>query len=215
MTTKTKAQIAKVRSAVRKHLLQGVAKQAGVDTAQAALDTARGGMYACTVMAAIAADGDKVVFIETTEALMTDFRGNVRGIAVKYNMEQAKDKQGKLQVDGDGNPRYKVPGSLSTAKSVLGKAFDNAIDLGTTAKPESFGAIRTANDIARDETAKAAATPTDKTRQSIQGKLDKIGAALPELSNPALKALDKLLNAVVEQACKAKPTSAASAKRVA
>jgi hypothetical protein len=182
-----------INTAIRKYLLAGVAKQSGVDEAQAALDAARGGMYACTVQAAIAAQGDKAAFVGTVDKLMDDFRGNVRGIAVRHNMEQAKDKTGKLAVDSDGNPRFKVPGSLSTAKSVLGGAFDHKIELGTIAKPNSFGSVRDAATLAKAEAKAEAATPDDKVRAKIAGHLESIASQLTKMDSKSLKALESLL----------------------
>jgi len=185
--------MANIKSTIRKYLMAGVAKQSGVIEAQAALDAAKGGMYACTVQAAIAAKGDKAAFVETCDKLMDDFRGNVRGIAVKHGMEQAKDKTGKLAVNSDGNPRYLVPGSLSTAKSVLGGAFDHKIGLGTITKPNSFGSVRDAASVAKAEAKAAAATPDDKVRASITAHLEAISGQLAKMDSKSLKALDTLL----------------------
>jgi len=177
-----------INTAIRKYLLAGVAKQSGVDEAQAALDAARGGMYACTVQAAIAAKGDKAAFVGTVDKLMDDFRGNVRGIAVRHNMEQAKDKTGKLAVDSDGNPRFKVPGSLSTAKSVLGGAFDHKIELGTIAKPNSFGSVRDAATLAKAE-AKAEA---DKVAKETADKLNEADGMIFQTEKQLTEFGDKL-----------------------
>lgn len=197
----------KTASTIRKFLLAGVAKAAGVAVIEASLVAARGGMYACTVQAAIAAKGIKADFITALETLMDDFRANRRGIAVKYDMEQACDKQGRLKTDSDGNPVYKVPGSLSTAKSVLGQSFDHEIDLGTIKNPNSFTAIREACDVAKAESAKANATPDDKLRNSIAGHLETITAQLGGMDSASLKALNSLLAKVAKG-------SVASAKQV-
>ena len=199
-----------VAAAIRKYLISGVALQAGVDTAQAKLDTARGGMYACTVQAAIAANGDKAAFVDTCDTLMADFRSNSRGIAAKYNLDQATTKQGTPAVNKDGDPIYKVPPSLSVAKSVLGGAFDHEIDLGSIKEPQSFGAIRDAATSAREERTVANATPADKVRASVQEHLNTIGAQLASLDIKALRALNSLLGTVAKENT-ATPTAARKA----
>ena len=181
------------RSTVRKYLVAGVAKQAGVEQIQRDLENARGGMYTCAVQAAISCKGEKEVFIETIEALMNDFRSNSRGIAAKYDIEQAKDKQGNPAVDGEGNPRYKVPSSLSTAKSSLARAFDYDVDLGTIAKPNSFSSIRDAASVAADEYKASNASPDDKVRAEINVSLTAIQAQLAGMDSKSLAALNTLL----------------------
>lgn len=190
--------MATLKSTIRKYLLAGVAKQAGVAVLEAQLVEARGGMYACSVQAAIAAKGDKAAFVETVDSLMDDFRSNKRNIATKFEMDQAQDKHGKLKVDNDGNPVYKVPGSLSTAKSVLASGFDHGIDLGTISKPNSFGSIRDAAQHAKAEQAVANATPDDKVRASIAGHLESIASQIAKLDTKSLKALNTLLAATVK-----------------
>ena len=208
MTISTK----KVASAIRKCLVSAVAAQSGVDSAQAILDGKRAGMYGHCVLAAIAANGDKGLFIGACDSLMAEFRSNQRGIAVKYSMEQAQTKQGKPAVDSDGNPIFKVPGSLSTAKSTLGRAFDNGIPLVTDGKPNAFSAIRDAASVAADEKAAASATPADKSRASIRESLTAIGDALAKLDAKSLKALDTLLRATAKSLKPATPASRKASK---
>lgn len=201
-----------IRATVRKYLVSAIAAQAGVTEAEETLQRVRAGMYTCTVLAAISADGDKAVFIEVCEALMQDFRANKRGIAKKYGVEQAKDKQGNLKTDSEGNPVYKVPGSLSTAKSVLGKSFDWGTGLGTIEAPNAFTAIRDAGTVARDEKAKAAAPKVSKAMVTAQGHLARIAEALEYLDAKSLKALNVLLESTAKQLLDGiAPTSAAKA----
>lgn len=202
-----------IPSKIRSLLIKAVGSQAGVDAAQMTLDGKRAGMYTHCVLAAIAAGGDKAVFITACDDLMAEFRSNKRGIAVKYNMEQAQNKQGKLAVDKDGNPIYKVPGSLSTAKSTLGRGFDNAIDMGSATEPQAFSAIRDAASVAASEKAASNATPDDKIRDQIRGSLATIEAGLAKLDSKSLKALNTLLNAAAKGVQPVNPASRAAAKR--
>lgn len=127
---------------VRQYLIDGISQESDVRELESKLGAAREGMYVCGVKAAIKA-GDKESFMSEVEKLENDCRTNARGIAEKYGIAQAKDTHGELKTDEDGNPIYKVPSSLSTVKSVLGKAFDEKIDMGTIRAPVSFGKIRT------------------------------------------------------------------------
>jgi hypothetical protein len=196
-----------IASKIRSLLVKAVASQAGVDAAQVTLDGKRAGMYTYCVLAAITAAGDKAVFITACEALMVEFRSNTRGIAVKYNVEQAMTKQGNPATDSDGNPVYKVPGSLSTAKSTLGRGFDNDIDMGSIKNPGAFSAIRDAASVAAAEQATANATPADKVRASIRASLATIEASLAKLDHAPLKALNTLLNAAAKSTQAVTPAS--------
>ncbi len=211
MTISTK----KVSAAIRKNLVAAVAAQSGVDSAQVILDGKRAGMYGHCVLAAISANGDKGLFIGACDALMAEFRSNKRGIAVKYSMEQAQTKQGKPAVDSEGNPIFKVPGSLSTAKSTLGRAFDNGVPLVTDGSPNAFSAIRDAASVAADEKAAANATPNDKARANIRESLTAIGDALAKLDGKSLKTLDRLLQATAKGLKPANPASRKAAKAAA
>jgi len=168
-------------------------------------------MYTCTVQAAIAAKGDRTAFIETVDALMNDFRGNVRGIAEKHDVEQAMDKQGRPQTDKDGNAVYKVPGSLSSAKYVLNRGFEYGIDFGSIKEPQAFSAIRDAASVAAAESSAANATPLDKQIATAQGHLDAIAKSLNALDLPSLKALNKALAAYRKDTQAKSKTTAAKA----
>jgi len=185
--------ISTVKAAIRKHLLAGIKQAPAVAKAEAVLQEKRAGMYVCSVLAAIAAKGDKALFVEVIEALSDDFRTDKRGIAVKHACKQAKDKKGNLKADKNGNPIYVVPGSLSTAKSVLGGAFDNGIDLGTAKSPNTFGNIRDAASVAKAEKAKANETPDDKVRGKIAAHLESIASQSASMDSKSLKALESLL----------------------
>ena len=189
-----------VRTAVRKHLLNGIAKQAGVEELMQQVEDARAGMYTHGVLAAIAADGDGAVFEEVCDTLADDFRTNRRGIAEKYNCDQQRDKQGKLKTDKDGNPVYKVPSSLSSMRSHLKAAFEFGTDLGTAKKPAAFSAIRTANQVAREEAAKAARTPADEARDALAEIMQEISDAVSEASVEEINVIAELLQAVAAQA---------------
>ena len=163
---------------IRDYLLDGIQKQSGVIELENRLTQAREGMYVCGVKAAIVA-GDRESFLTAAEKLMDDFRANRRKIAEKHGMEQAKDTHGNLKEDGEGNPVYTVPSSLSTVKSVLSKAFEAGIDFGTLEEPESFGAIRTALKVAR-EAEQAATGDSDATEGSEESPTTIATADAPE-----------------------------------
>ena len=200
---------------IRDYLLAGVAKQAGVVDLEAKLSEARDGMYTCGVKAAIVAE-DKQAFVAACEKLMNDFRRNLRNIATKHNMPQAKDTHGALKTDDDGNEIYTVPSSLSTVKSVCSKAFDAGIDFGTIDKPESFGAIRTALKAARDaaepEVKAEALTGDAKRRADGKELLASVADSLDGYSGKALTAILKLIKALAKMEPEA-PVSAAKAKK--
>ncbi len=188
---------------IRDYLLAGIAAQAGVQTLEAQLTEAREGMYTCGVKAAIVADG-KQAFVEAAEKLMADFRRNLRGIAERHNMAQAKDTHGNLKTDDNGNEVYTVPSSLSTVKSVCSKAFDNGISFGPLESPESFGAIRTALKVARDTSTPADDAPelTGDAKRRADGRdlLVSVGDSLDGYSGKALTAILKLIRALAKYA---------------
>lgn len=192
-----------IKTAIRKHLLAGIAKQAGVDALIQELDAARAGMYTHGVLAAIAAKGDAKAFSETCETLADDFRFNRRGIAVKFNCEQAKDKQGKDKVDADGNPIYKVPSSLSAMRSHLTQAIEHGVDLGTASKPNPYRAIKDAKDVAKAEAATANLSADDKAKQATRETLLAIADRVDALEGKALKAAIALINATAKEIDKA------------
>lgn len=190
-------------NSIRDYLLAGIAKQAGVQTLEAELVTAREGMYTCGVKAAIVSE-DKQAFLDAAEKLMADFRRNLRDIATKHNMPQAKDTHGELKTDEDGNAIYTVPSSLSSVKSVCSKAFDAGINFGTIDKPASFGAIRTALKAARDADSGEPSEDTvvltgdDKRRADGREVLAAIGDSLDGYSGKALTAILKLIKALAK-----------------
>ena len=188
---------------VRKHLLAGIAKQSGVDTLIAELDAARAGMYVHGIQAAIACKGDGTVFTTVCDTLRDDFRANRRGIAAKFNCDQAKDKQGTLKVDSEGNPVYKVPSSLASMASHIKSAFEFGVDLGTAAKPSPFSAVRDACQVAREAKKAASASPEDKLRAELRDTLTDIGTSIDALDAKALKIVAKMLQAVGESIAKA------------
>jgi len=192
-----------INSAIRKCLLAGIAKQAGVEALIIELDAARAGMYVHGVQAAIAAKGDGQAFAAVCDKLRDDFRANLRGIAVKFNCDVAKDKQGNPKADADGNPVYKVPSSLASMASHIKSAFEFGIDFGTKAKPSSFGAIRDAVQVARAEKQAATASPEDKLRAELRDTLADIATGLDTLDAKALKVVAKMLQAVGESIAKA------------
>ena len=200
--------MAKVVNKVRAYLLKGVAKQAGVEALEAQLEEARGGMYACMMQAAAVA-GNKEAFIAEVETLESDFRSNKRGIAVKFNCEQAIDRDKKPRVDANGNPIYRVPSSLSTAKSVIGQAFDRGTDVGTEKKPSSFGAVRTANKLAKEAEEKAAMSKDDKRAAEAAELLAEVSNMLTGIEGKALTALIKLVKALHKAATAAAESEAA------
>jgi hypothetical protein len=185
-----------IKANIRKNLLNGIAKQAGVIELETKLENARAGMYTHGVLAAIAAKGDAQAFTEVCDTLRDDFRANRRNIAVKYNCDIAKDKQGNAKSDSDGNPVYKVPSALSSMASHLKAAFEFGVDVGTAKKPAAFSAIRTAVSVARDEKAKADATPEDKLRDGLREQLADLSERLGELDARQLKIVAKLINSV-------------------
>jgi hypothetical protein len=194
---------------VRAYLLKGVAKQAGVEALEAQLEEARGGMYACMMQSAIVA-GSKEAWLIEVEQLEDDFRSNKRGIAVKFNCPRAVDKDDNPR-EKDGKPVYRVPSSLSTAKSVIGQALDRGTDLGTEKKPESFGAIRTANKVAREAEAKAALSGDDKRKAEAAALLQEVGNLIGGIDGKAFTALLKLIKALHKAASKAAAESAEAA----
>jgi hypothetical protein len=175
--------------------------QIGVMELERELETARGGMYGRAVQAAIVC-GDKESFFTVCEKLMADFRNNARGIGEKYAekglVAQAKDKAGKLRWHDDAQtePVYTVPSSLSTAKSVLGKALDRGIDLGTEKEPESFSAIREANKAEKGAEERAAMSPAEKKAHELAETLRGIAETVEtaELKTATVNALQKLAN---------------------
>jgi hypothetical protein len=187
---------------VRAYLLKGVAKQAGVEALEAQLEEARGGMYACMMQSAIVA-GSKEAWLTEVETLEADFRANKRGIAVKFNCERAVDKDGNDRNDANGKPVYRVPSSLSTAKSVIGQAIDRDIDLGTEKKPESFGAVRTANRVAKEAEQKAALSGEDKRKAEAAQLLTETAELIGGIEGKAFTALLKLIKALHKAAATA------------
>lgn len=189
----------------RKYLVSMCDAQIGVMELERELETARGGMYGRAVQAAIVA-GDKESFFTVCEKLMTDFRKNARGIGEKYAekglVAQAKDKSGKLRWHDEAQtePVYTVPSSLSTAKSVLGKALDRGIDLGTEKEPESFSAIREANKAEKGAEERAAMSPAEKKAHDLATGLRAIADAVEsaELKTATVNALQKLTDTLAK-----------------
>ena len=200
--------MSKVVNKVRAYLLKGVAMQAGVEELQQQLEDARGGMYACMMQAAAVA-GNKEAFIAEVETLEADFRSNKRGIAVKFNCEQAIGRDKKPRVDDKGNPVFRVPSSLSTAKSVIGDAFDRGTDVGTEKKPSAFSAVRTANKVAREAEAKASMSADDKRAAEAGELLAEVSNMLTGIEGKALTALIKLVKALHKAATAATESEAA------
>jgi hypothetical protein len=99
----------------------------------------RGGAYVSLTRAAIVA-GSAETFTKACDALWNDIRTNKDGIAKDTGCKLAKNS-GKGKNKGKP-PVYQVPGSCSTAKSVLLAGFKCGAEFGTIEEPAKFGAIR-------------------------------------------------------------------------
>jgi hypothetical protein len=158
----------------------------------------------CGIKAAIAAK-KRETFLECITTLENDFRFNRRGIAVKYNVPQAKQaKTGALKTDADGNPVYTVS-ALRTMKSYVLSGFDHGVDFGTANKPTPFSVVRTAVQAAKEAAAKAARTPDDESRDAIKESLAAIAEYVDSIEgkralNAAMKLIQETGKALTELA---------------
>lgn len=197
--------MANIKTEVRKQLVNGVAAQAGVIEAEKLLNEKRDGMYTCGIKAAIAAK-KREVFLDVITTLENDFRFNRRGIAVKYNVPQAKQaKTGAPKTDADGNPVYTVPSALRTMKSYVLSGFDHNVDFGTASNPTPFSVVRTAVQAAKEAAVKAARTPDDEQRDAIKESLAAIAEYVDSIEgkralNAAMKLIQETGKALTELA---------------
>lgn len=179
MTTKTKTATAKpeakteagkpvdVAAQVRATLESAAEAFNDVAQQQATLNTKREGGYVTCLRAARDA-GTVDVLSNVWDGLKADIRADVSGIGKRLHCTLGKP-------DKDGKTEYKVPGSLSTAMSVILGAMRAGVKLtGKDGKPLTFGEVRTAKAEAdkaeADAKAKAAlatASPAEKARAEI------------------------------------------------
>lgn len=193
------------QSKARKYLVTMIDEQVGVMQLESQLEAARGGMYSRAMQAGIVA-GSREAFLECVESLEDDIRRDRRGIGGKLLEKElvrhAEDKHGnpKFWDDEQTKPVYTIPSSLSTAKSVIGKALEAGIDMGTEKEPESFSAVRTALKAAKEAAATASLSGDEKRRAELRETLNAIGDAAESLSGKALTALIKLVASVAKEA---------------
>lgn len=106
-------------------------------------------------------------------------RTNVDGLA-----EAIKAEQGKKHTED--NPQYVLPGAVMSSKSVLVKAFEEGIELGSTEEPRAFSQIRTeASDArkARELAEKLEQGGLEATQIRIAQTIESITALTDKLTN--------------------------------
>jgi hypothetical protein len=167
------------------------------DKLDAAKEKAKG-PYDNAVEAAIACK-TRAVFDATIGALMDNVRMNRGGLAVKLKAE-------KRDAVGKNGETHKVPGSISSAKTVLLFAMEHGVPLEIDGKPRAFSQIREENSHVRelDNEKKAAerkanAQGAEKALYAAEDAVRALLAALPAMSEDWLNEVTAFaVNAVKE-----------------
>lgn len=215
VTDAQKATIADVTAHVRATLETAAAAFNDVAQQQATLNTKREGGYVTCLRAAREA-GSVDVLSNVWDSLKADIRADVSGIGKRLHCTLGKP-------DKDGKTEYKVPGSLSTAMSVILGAMRAGVKLtGKDGKELTFGEVRAAKAEAdkaeADAKAKAAlasASPAEKARAEIArlARLIADGAAnfTEKEALETVTMLQSIYATMDGSAGHAKPTAAAKA----
>jgi len=177
----------------------------------AELEKAKGkieGAYGIAMQAA-AMSGDLETFLEAYSMLENNIRKNVGNLAVRFGAEK-RDK-----VDKKGN-KYKLPNSVTTAKSRIKAAFDlnvaftvdgAPLEVDSDGNPENLRSytevkdeVKATQDLAKEEKAQAAIaqlTGDDKVRHEVAELCNLIVKSLPDMQGAELSNLHTGLAAVV------------------
>lgn len=209
--------LTKQQASIRSLWLEAAGALVKADKALDKANTERKGGYTSAVQAAIVAE-TREVFDRETEAVFSDIRANADGIAVRLGCKPGKGRAGVA-------PGYLIPGSLSNAKSIIGKAFEYKVALAEKdddgkMQPRKFRAIR--DDVTtHDNAAKVAGLDQrGKNLHMVRELCQQISAnaeAFTETETAkAIKALTALVNmasgAVERETAKAQQAKAAASK---
>jgi hypothetical protein len=195
----------------------------------AALDKAnetRKGGYTAFVEAAVEA-GNRETFDRETEAVFADIRANAGGVAETLGCKLGKGRKGSA-------PGYLIPGSLSNAKSIIGKAWDYKVPLTVTAdgktEVRAFRKIR--DEVAKHDNAARLAgldargkrlhlirtmaqQVADAAEAYTEAEVPKVVKALTELVKLASGAIDRQTKAQAEAKAASKGAELAEAPKAA
>lgn len=160
------------------------------DIAAARLKQKKAGTYTLSVEAAIKCNGNEKLWDTVVGDFIDDVRNNVNGIAEKNNCDPSIKTPGK----------YKVPSSLSTAKSHLKRAMKFGVELvDEHGKPRAFSQIREEASKAQMQYDKEHADAETRDRLEIAETAGAIIERSKKLSGAELAALKDIINGVYKE----------------